>query len=117
MRYQEENVTLQLEQSRSLVSFEKEALVWDRREGEAMQRGLDPMTQGAAAYAAKQAHIWRQFSRKCQKLWVDTAQDKPEHQSSSSATKVSSFPAPGSDDDDDEDLQIVGYHGENEEED
>ena len=110
MRFQEEGLFLDFEQGRAVVSFEKEALVWDRREGLAAQRDPDPLAQGAAAYAARQANLKRSLSGRCTQLWTAAGIDIIKSTENERQGLVPpSLPEVPSDDDDDEDLRIVGY--------
>ena len=81
MRYREQVLLVKEEKRRVLQTLEHDALVWDRREGEALQEGTHE-GQGRAAYAAKQAAIRRKLRDKFAALWATTGMtDTPVHTS------------------------------------
>ncbi|KAF7792933.1 hypothetical protein EIP86_004036 [Pleurotus ostreatoroseus] len=106
-RIQEEVKLLAEERRRILVSLEKSALDWDRREGESAERSDCPITQqGLAAYAAKQAKILRALAAKFQILWTtsegadhDTKDSADEHGDHGHAPETLSFEDDGDDSD------------------
>ena len=71
LRYKEEVPLVEEEKRRTTVSLENEALEWDRHEGSVYGRYADDcvLQQGAAAYAAEQAHIRRGLNARFKTLW------------------------------------------------
>lgn len=78
-----EEVSLTIEdQRRTLVSLEKTALEWDRREGTAPQLKESPITaEGAACYAAERASFERELRTHFNDLWTKTPETGPRTQS------------------------------------
>ena len=69
-RYREEIVYLQSEKQQTVLSYEKNALNWDRREGLTKKLKTCPIVgQGAAAYAAERASGERALAANCRDLW------------------------------------------------
>lgn len=77
-RYREETLFVQEEKRATLVSLEKEALLWDRREGAAAALKSCPIVaKGAAAYAAERAASERALCAKFRGLWAMVTVTQP----------------------------------------
>ena len=123
LRYRENVKILLEEQRRTLVSLEKNAIIWETRARDYVHDD-HILWQGAAAYASKQAAIQRLLADKFRALWIiqdetaarkaARARDKAMHATGDSvaqnAPQVDDEES-GSDEDsgsDDEDLRIDG---------
>lgn len=69
LRYRENIKILLEEQRRTLVSLEKNAVIWETRATNYVH-GDPILRQGAAAYASKQAAIQRLLANKFRALWI-----------------------------------------------
>ena len=70
-RYREEVIYTRYDKERTLVSAEKDALTWDRREGQAVSLKSCPIVAaGAAAFAAERASSFRSLSAKFKGIWT-----------------------------------------------
>lgn len=69
-RYREETLLVQEEKRATLASLQKEALLWDRREGTVLSLKVCPVVaEGASAYAAERAASERALSAKFSTMW------------------------------------------------
>lgn len=68
-RFDEEVHLIQEEKRRTLVSLEREALTWDRRESAGRSMPSPEHVQGAAVYAASRAAFHRGLRAKFQTGW------------------------------------------------
>lgn len=104
------------EQNRTVVSLEKTALAWDRREGDALKTEADTPSaeqQGRAAYAARQADLQRRLKAKCQRLWGFALAKLDRDTAPTTAAGLpmtAHVSATVESDDEDEELRILGDH-------
>lgn len=70
-RYREEIIFVEEEKRRTLVTLDKQALLWDQREGQVRSiKDCPTIAEGAAAYAARRAAEERALRAKFQVLWA-----------------------------------------------